>query len=121
MWRSAIVTLVIVAVAVGVASAVVPGMEVDGGFLTLLWVGCVFGVVNALLGPILHLIALPLTIVTLGLFGLVVNGALLAATAGLSDDLEVGGFFWTMVGALVISIVTAVLGWVLRPVVAVRG
>jgi putative membrane protein len=115
MLRRLVVTFVIVTVAVGVAAAVVPGIEVDGGVLTLLWVSALFGLVNAVLGPILHLLALPLTLVTLGLFGLVVNGVLLALTAGLSDDLDVGGFLGTIVGALIISIVTAVLGFALRP------
>jgi putative membrane protein len=74
-----------------------------------------FGLVNAVLGPILHLISLPLTVITLGLFALVVNGVLLATTAGLSDHLDVGGFLGTILGALVISIVTALLGVVVRP------
>jgi putative membrane protein len=71
--------------------------------------------VNAILGPILHILALPLTVITLGLFALVVNGVLLATTAGLSDHLDVGGFLGTILGALVISIVTAVLGVLVRP------
>lgn len=116
MLRRVVVTFVIVAVAVGVAAAVVPGIDVDGGVLTLLWVAVVFGLVNALLGPILHLLALPLSVMTLGLFALVVNGILLAITAGISDDLDVGGFVGTIVGALIISVVTAILGFVLRPV-----
>jgi putative membrane protein len=121
MWRTAMWTVLVVAVAVGVAAAVVPGIDVDGGVLTLLWVALLFGVVNALLGPIVHLLALPLTVITFGLFGLVVNGLLLATTAGLSDDLDVGGFLGTVVGALIISIITAVLGLVLRPMRAASG
>ena len=77
--------------------------------------GVLFGLVNAILGPILHILALPLTVITLGLFALVVNGVLLATTAGLSDDLDVGGFLGTILGALIISIVTAVLGVLVRP------
>ena len=53
--------------------------------------------------------SLPLTLMTFGLFGLVINGVLLAITAGLTDSLDVGGFFATILAALVISIVTAVL------------
>lgn len=105
-----VVNWAIIAVAVGVAAAIVPGVEVNGGFWTLLWVALVFGLVNALLGPLLHLLALPLTILTLGLFALVVNAALLAITAGITDSLDIGGFWGTLLGALVIAIVAGVLG-----------
>lgn len=53
--------------------------------------------------------SLPLTLVTFGLFGLVVHAALLGITAGLTDALDVGGFFSTIFAAVVISLVTAVL------------
>jgi putative membrane protein len=111
MLRRAVLTCLILAVGVGIAAALVPGIEVEGGFLTLLWLGLLFGLVNAVLGPILHILSLPLTVITLGLFALVVNGVLLATTAGLSDKLDVGGFLGTILGALIISIVTAILGF----------
>ena len=115
MVRRALLTWAVITVGIGVAAAFVPGIDVNGGFFTYLWVGLLFGIVNAILGPILHILSLPLTIITLGLFALVVNGVLLAITAGLSDDLDVGGFLGTILGALVISIVTAVLGFLVRP------
>ena len=71
-----------------------------------------FALVNALLGPLLRLISLPLTVVTLGLFALVVNGILLGITAGLTDSLDVGGVVATIIAALVISVVTAGLWFV---------
>ena len=104
-----VVNWLILAIGLGVACAVVPAVEVKGGFLTLMWVALLFGLVNALLGPILHFLSLPLTVVTLGLFAIVVNGVLLAITAGLSDNLDVGGFGGAVLGALVISIVTTAL------------
>ncbi len=110
MFRQFIVSLFVVAAAVWVAAAIVPAVEVTGGVLTYLWIAVLFGIVNAFVGPILHLLALPLTVLTLGLFALVVNGALLAVTAWISGDLlDVGGFFGTILGALVISVVTAIL------------
>lgn len=114
MFVRLLVTWAIIAVAVGVAAAIVPGIDIHGGFLTLLWVALLFGLVNAVLGPILHLLSLPLTIMTLGLFALVVNGVLLAITAGLSSNLDVGGFLGTILGALVIAVITAVLGFLTR-------
>lgn len=113
--RRILVSWAIIAVALALAAWLVPDVDVKGGFFTLLWVAALFGLVNAILGPILHLISLPLTLITLGLFALVVNGLLLAITAGLSDNLDVGGFFSTVVAALIISVVAAVLGFLLRP------
>ncbi len=107
-----IVVWLVAAAAIGVAAAVVPSVEVDGGFLTLLGVALLFGLVNALVGPLLRLVSLPLTLITFGLFALVINAALLAITAGLSDSLEVGGFIAAAVAAVVISVVSAVLTFI---------
>lgn len=109
MLKNLLVAWVVIAVAIGLAAAVVPSVDVHGGFGTLLWLAVLFGFVNALLGPLLRLLFLPLTVLTLGLFGLVVNGLLLAATAGLSDKLDVGGFFATMVAALLITVFASVM------------
>jgi putative membrane protein len=116
MLKRIAVSWLVVAAAVAVAASIVPGIELSGGVLTLLWVALLFGLVNAVLGPILHIVALPLTVVTLGLFALVINGILLAATAGLSSHLDVDGFLGTMLGALIISIVCAVMGFLTRNV-----
>jgi putative membrane protein len=119
MFRQFLVSLFVVAAAVWVTALIVPSVEVDGGVLTYLWIAILFGLVNAILGPILHILALPLTVLTLGLFALVVNGALLGITAWLSGDLlNVGGFWGTVLGALVISVVMALLWFLtkgLRP------
>jgi putative membrane protein len=104
-----LVAWVILAAAIAITAALVPSVEVDGGVLTLLGVSMLFALVNALLGPLLRLISLPLTLITLGLFALVVNGILLGITAGLTDALDVGGVMSTIIAALVISVVTAVL------------
>jgi len=78
-------------------------------------VAVIFGLVNMVLKPIIKIFGCLFYIITLGLFALVVNGVLLATTAGLSDHLDVGGFLGTILGALVISVVTAVLGVLVRP------
>lgn len=97
------------AVAIWVATAVVPGVVVHGGATTYLWVALLLGLVNIVLGPVLKLLALPLTILTLGLFALVVNAALLAITAALTSRLDISGF-WPAVGAaLIISLVSALV------------
>jgi putative membrane protein len=111
----AVVELVILAVAIALTSWLLPGINVDGGALTYLWIALLFGLVNAILGPILHFIALPLTAITLGLFALVVNAALLGITAWLSSDLSIDGFFPAVFASILISVFATILGLILRP------
>jgi putative membrane protein len=101
----------ILAAAIGLASAVLPGFDVEEGVLGYVVVALVFGLVNAVIGPILRLLTLPITLVTLGLFALVVNGALLAIAAWITPLIELDGFLSAMVAALVISIFSAVLAY----------
>lgn len=103
MLKQIVIIWITTAAAIGLAAAVVPSVDVDGGVFALLGIAVVFGLVNALIGPVLRIISLPLTLVTFGLFALVVNGALLAITAGLTDSLDVGGIFSTILAALLIS------------------
>ena len=105
----------VLAAAVWAATALVPGIHVTGGVLTYLGVSLLLGLVNAVLGPLLHLVALPLTVLTLGLFALVVNGLLLAMTAWMSSDLDVDGLAAAVLGAVVVAVVTTLLELVLRP------
>jgi putative membrane protein len=109
------VQLVILAVAIALTSWLLPGINVSGGVLTYLWIAVLFALVNGILGPVLHFIALPLTAMTLGLFALVVNAALLAIVAWLSSDLSIDGFFPAFFAAILISIFETVLGLILRP------
>jgi putative membrane protein len=94
---------------------VLPGLTVDpnpegplGEAGTYLWIGLLFGVVNGIIGPILRLLSLPFVVLTLGLFLLLVNAALLAITAGISDRLQVDGFGTAILGGLIL----AVVGWI---------
>jgi putative membrane protein len=111
MVKQLIVVWLLVAASIAGAAALLPSVELDGGVFALLWVSLLFGLVNALIGPVLRLVSLPLTLVTFGLFALVVNAALLGITAGLSDALDVGGFFSTVVAAIVISVISSLLGF----------
>ena len=108
-----VVHTLIVAVALWVAEQLVPGVEVRGGVLTLLWVAFLFGLVNAVLGPILHLVSLPFTILTLGLFALVVNALLFLLVGYLADAVglpfTVDGFAAAFFGAIVVGVVSFVL------------
>ena len=109
MLKQLLIVWVVVAAAIALAAAIVPSVEIEGGVVSLLGVALIFGLVNALIGPLLRLISFPLTAVTLGLFGLVINGALLGITAALTDALDVGGVISTILAAVVISAVTTLL------------
>ncbi len=75
---------------------------------TYLWIALIFAVVNAVVGPVLRLLSFPFVLVTLGLFLLVVNAALLGITAALTDRLQVDGFGTAVVGGLLL----AIGGWI---------
>jgi putative membrane protein len=73
---------------------------------TYLWIGLIFGVVNAIVGPVIRLLSLPFVVLTLGLFLLVVNAALLGLTALLTDRLTVDGFVTAVIGGLILAVVS---------------
>ena len=105
--------LLINSAALWVATRLVSGISYQGNWLGLLFVALLFGVINISVRPVVKLLALPLLILTLGLFTLVINGLMLWLTSSLSGVLGLGfhvaGFrpaFW---GALVVSIVSMLL------------
>jgi putative membrane protein len=77
-----------------------------GEYGTYLWIGLIFGVVNAIVGPVLRLLSLPFVVLTLGLFLLVVNAALLGLTAAITDRLTVDGFGTAVLGGLILGLVS---------------
>jgi putative membrane protein len=101
----------ILALAMALAAAVLPGFEVMEGVLGYVIVALVFGLVNSVIGPIARLVALPITMITLGLFAFVVNGAMLAIAAWITPLIELDGFGSAIVAALVISVFSAILAW----------
>lgn len=85
--------------------------------ITLLLVALVFGLVNGTLGRVVRFVSIPLYILTLGLFGLIVNGIMISIVAWLSElagfGLAVEGFWWGVLAALVLSILSGVLNGLL--------
>jgi putative membrane protein len=108
--KNFVIRLVVNAAALWVAASFVGGIQLSEGFGNILWVALLFGVVNAILKPILMLFSIPFLIFTLGLFALVVNGALLLITARLTEHLTVSGLGSAILGSIIISIVTMLLG-----------
>ena len=112
--RNFVIRLIVNGAALSAAAYVVPGIELAGGAGDVLVVAFVFGLVNALLKPLMMLLSLPFLILTLGLFTYVVNAVMLMVTAGLTDALSVAGLWPALVGSLVVSIVSTVLGGILK-------
>jgi putative membrane protein len=105
-----LISWAILAATFAVTSWILSGMDVSGGFWGYLWVSLLFGVVNAVIGTILRIITFPLTLLTLGLFSIVVNALLLQITDGLSDHFTIDSFWWTAIwGAIIMAIVSVVL------------
>lgn len=111
-----VVRVLVNAATIGLAAAIVPGIRLDGAWPAVL-AGLVLGLVNALVRPVLVILTLPLTVVTLGLFLLVLNGLCLALTAWLVPGFGLDGLFAAVLGALVISVVS----WALTAFVSDRG
>ena len=101
------------AVALYAAAELVPGIETEGGWQVLLIMALIFGLMNALVRPILTFLTCPLIMLTLGLFTLVINALMLQLASWLGRQLGLGFYvrnLWSaLLGALVISLVSFVL------------
>ena len=108
--------IVVNTLAIVLAAHVVPGISVDG-VLSALAAGLLLGVVNAVVRPILIVLTLPITLVTLGLFLLVLNGLCLWFVASVVSGFHVAGFWAAVGGALMVS----VLSWIVTALVSDSG
>lgn len=104
--REVLVKWAILTAAIAVAARLIDAVDVTGGFWGHVWVAAILGLVNAVVRPVLVLLTLPITLITLGAFLLVVNAMSLGVVDWLSDTLEIDGFWWTLLAATVISLVT---------------
>ncbi|WP_426955889.1 phage holin family protein [Muricoccus radiodurans] len=95
----------ITAVAFFVAASLVRGIYFPNA-LNLIVAAIIFGLVNAVIRPVIALLSLPLTIITLGLFTLVINAAMLGLTALLMPGMRISGFWAAFFGAIVVSLVS---------------
>ncbi|MET1035486.1 MAG: phage holin family protein [Arthrobacter sp.] len=126
-----LIRLLVNALALAAAAWIVPGITVSsqaaagatgsdtiGVIVAYLAVGLIFGLVNAFVRPIVSLLSLPITCITLGLFAIVVNAGMLMLTSWITSytpvEFHVDTFFWDAIfGTIIISIVSAVMGWLL--------
>ena len=112
-----IIRLLINALALGIAAQVVPGIAYDG-WQSVIIVAFIFGLVNAIIRPILTLLTCPLIVLTLGIFTLVINALMLLLTSSIAEALNIGfrvdGFGAAFFGGLIISIVSFFLSVFVR-------
>jgi putative membrane protein len=104
----------VLALALWFTSRVVPGVSV-GSFADLALASAVLGIVNTVVRPVMTFLTLPLTIVTLGLFYLVVNGAAFALAAALVPGFTVSSFLAAIGGAFVTGVSAWVVGGIVKP------
>jgi putative membrane protein len=109
-----LIRLLINAVGLWLADLIVPGIEFSGP-ITLLFAALLMGIVNALIRPIVVVLTLPLTIVTLGIFLLVINAAMFGLVAWMLSGFVVDGFFSALFGWLIVSLVSALASWFIGP------
>jgi len=116
---SLLIRWAVLAGAFAVTAWLLSGVDVSGGAWGYIWVSALFGIVNAFIGTILRILTFPLTLLTLGLFSIIVNALLLKITEGLTDRLIIDEFWWTTIwAAIILSIASVILDMIVRNVLA---
>ena len=109
---------VINAIALFLAVYLIPGVALEGGWVSIFWLALIFGLVNAFLRPLLKLLTCPLIILTLGLFTLLINTFLFWLTSQVGQAFGIGftvdGFWAAFLGGLVVSVVSIVMSVLIR-------
>jgi putative membrane protein len=105
---------VLSALAVWIVAHVVPGISVSGPVAALI-AALAIGFINATIGLILKVLTFPLTLLTLGLFWFVINALMLELASALVKGFEVRGFLAAFIGAILLSVVSSLLHWLLMP------
>jgi len=113
MWGILLRTL-ITGLGIWLATLLVPGVN-TGSAGALLWAAIALGLINAFVRPVLVLLTLPFTILTLGLFLLLLNAAMLNLAGWLVDGFEVQGFWSSVFGAIVVSLVSGLCSQFIGP------
>src|SRR5829696_3125409 len=109
-----ILRVLVVALGLWLASALVPGIQVEDGW-TLVGAALLLGIVNALVRPLLVILTLPITILTLGLFLLVIKAPMLGLVASFFDGFVISSFWSALLGAMIISLTGWVVSWFSGP------
>ncbi|MCB0755019.1 MAG: phage holin family protein [Flavobacteriales bacterium] len=102
------IKIIISSLAIFLTAYLLPGVTVDT-YVTAIWVAIVLALLNGFLKPVLVILTIPVTLVTLGLFLLVINAAIILLADNFVDGFSVNGFWWALVCSLVLSVVTSVM------------
>jgi putative membrane protein len=102
------VKIIISSLAVFLTAYLIPGISVDS-YITAIWVAIVLALLNGFLKPMLIIITIPVTIVTLGLFLLVINATIIMLAGNFVDGFYVDGFWWALLFSLVLSVITSLM------------
>jgi len=105
---------VLTAIAIWIVSQLIPGFEVSGAKSALI-AAVVIGFVNATLGLFLKIVTFPLTLMTFGLFWLVINALMIELASAIVPGFHVSGFWPAFWGAIVLSLVNMALRWIVFP------
>lgn len=97
----------------GVAWLLAPHIQTDD-FTSAIWAGLSLGLVNSFVRPLIILLTLPVTVVTLGLFLLVINAGMLLVVSEMVPGFQIESFGWAVLASILISVVSAVLNQLLR-------
>lgn len=108
-----IIRLLLNALAVVILSYVLPGVGVDSMFTAII-VAVVLSILNFLVKPLLIVLTLPITVLTLGLFLLVINAIIILIAAKLIDGFQVTSFWWAVIFSLLLSFLQAILHSILK-------
>ena len=104
----------ILALAIWATTVLVPGIKVIGGFGAYLWVALLFGFINAFFGTFLKFLTFPAVLLSFGLFSFIINAAMLELTSRWSKHLDVKNFLSALLGSLLISAISSILGVITR-------
>jgi putative membrane protein len=133
--RNFIIRTLVTAAAVWATVVILPDIRFpaaeqfpSGDWWQIIAVALIIGVVNGFIRPVIKILTFPVTLLTLGLFGLVINGVMLLVVAAISDNwdfgftlggfppnLGIGSIFAAIIGSIVISIVSTLIGWLAKP------
>lgn len=109
-----IIRLLVTAIVAFLLTKVLTGVHIDD-FTTALVFALILGILNLIVTPILKILGLPLTILTLGLFSLVINAIVVLFAANFVDGMSIDGFWWAFIFSIALSLITSLLKGIISP------
>lgn len=108
-----LIRLILMAVATFATAYILPGAEVES-FTTAIILAIVLGLLNVIVKPILSVLSLPVTVLTFGLFTLIINGLIILLASKIVPGFHIAGFWWAVLFSIVLTLISSLLGAVER-------